>query len=1043
MKKHTVSVHHAAAPYFRGGATAFAAALANLSNALLMRKLLSPAFQVSRWRTLNKSLVLLLVLLCSAHASAQTGRVEEETECRTDIDCSNLKLDIILDPANVGTDCSINDACGGGDNFRQLFYKVRLRYFSTDPGDEFNFHLDYRQLYIRLGLSVSGSGPVQFSHIDQGVTDLCYQNGPGANWGDTSGDNYNVASFKAERYQVSLDFMDDIINEDCGGDLITFYPDDCLSGSSIYCAYADLFTVAVNAYPGEDVQLVCDEVFLDKVGFEEPCSIPCNYFPDAPITVAAAAAPTAWPNAKLQLHLKDPEPTANGGCEIEIELENLESTDARVYLMEFVVKVSTDQAMQPFEVDSDYLESSTVDGNDTYLRFVYLDDEVAPGNDALSVGTITINPPVLQNQDWEVEVALIDADNSRLQAGPANSIGIECSSLPMDTDAQNCGQAGDHPCGSGFPVLFKVWPPENASSLCPSTKKVKVGLVPESPSVTTVDLRHFSFELTFDLDHGAAITGADTDPLQDPDKDLCDATETSGCTGLFGSSESDCWKQIGDDVFQYCFDRTNGAKTIDVSGGGAYIEVLFNAPGCIKGVTVTNLALRLGSPYALCIPEVEALPDPFSICEPQIVGQLATEADEGLEDATVTLKPVLASCDPSPCNQVIKTTSGKPDAGVFGFCPCEPCTTFTVIPVKDNDPLNGVSTFDLVLINKHILGTDPLGSPYKIIAADANSSGFVTLADLIDFRKLILGIFSDLPNNTSWRFIDEEHVFSDPDDPFNGGFPETKTLDMSISSNQEANFVAVKVGDVNGNAVTSSLGQLPITQVALPVAPPNASAGKVLTLPVIYSGAESMEAIQLGLRFDPSVLTLIGPSQGDLPQYGPGNFGLTRAELGEIRTLWFADPSIPDLAIEPGTVLFYLSFAVRDALPESAPLLQMDDAVLGNASWKTTGQEFACRQDAPVEHRVTSSDALSGLRAECRPNPTSGEAALTVWAPEAGRGRLALFGPFGNVVLLREVSLTPGEQSFPLPEAAQLPAGVYVWRVLTPNGSTWGHLVKQ
>lgn len=984
---------------------------------------------------------ILVALLVSTTGQGQTGaRTEEEPECRTDIDCSNLKLDIVLEPANVSTDCSVDDACGGGDNFRQLFYHVRLRYQTTNPSDDFNFYLDYRQLYVRLGLSVDGGGPVLFSHIATDLTNVCYQTGAGANWSDPN----NGTLFESSSHQVEIYFDEDIINEDCGGDLIEFVPDDCLGSSSGYCAYADLFTVVVNAYPGEDIQLVCEELYYDKVGFTSPCTLPCNYFPSTPITVAAADPPSAWPNAKLHLHLKDPEPTANDGCQIEIELENLESTDARVYLLEFVVKVSAGQAMQPFEVDSDYLESSTVDGDDTYLRFVYLDDKIAPGNGALSVGTITINPPVLQNQDWSLTAALVDADNSRLQAGPVNSIGIECSSLRMDTEEKQCGQVGDLPCETEFPVHFKVWAPENVSSLCPSAKKVKVGLVPESSSVTSIDLLHFSFELTFDLAHGAAITGADTDPMQDPDRDLCDATETAGCLDLFGSSESDCWKQIGDNVFQYCFDRSGGAKTLDVSGDGAYLEVLFNAAGCITGVTVNKLVVLLDEPYEEpCIPVVEELPAPFSMCEPQIFGRLATEADKGLKDADVYLKPDLASCDPSPCGQVSKSSSGPPNEGLFSFCPCEPCSTFIVIPVKDNAPLNGVSTFDLVLINKHILGLEYLNSPYKMIAADANSSRSITTFDIVELRKLILGIYTELPANTSWRFVDAEYVFPDPDNPFQTIFPETVTLDMSVSSNQEANLVAVKVGDVNGTAVTSSLGPRPATQVSLPAAPSGASAGKVLTLPVVYSGAEPMEAVQLGLRFDPAVLTLIGPSQGDLPQYGAGNFGLTRAEQGEIRTLWFADPSVPGLTIEPGTVLFYLSFAVRDALPEAAPLLQLDDAVLDNAAWRADGLELAVRQDAPVEYRSDPSDVPASLRAECRPNPTSGEAALTVWAPEASRGRLALFGPFSNMVLLREVSLLPGEQSFPLSEAAQLPAGVYIWRVLTPNGSAWGHLVKQ
>ncbi|MBK8627510.1 MAG: hypothetical protein IPN86_18665, partial [Saprospiraceae bacterium] len=58
---------------------------------------------------------------------------------------------------------------------------------------------------------------------------------------------------------------------------------------------------------------------------------------------------------------------------------------------------------------------------------------------------------------------------------------------------------------------------------------------------------------------------------------------------------------------------------------------------------------------------------------------------------------------------------------------------------KDGDDINGVSTLDLVIIQRHILGLQAMNSPYKLIAADANNDGKVTASDLTEIRKLILG----------------------------------------------------------------------------------------------------------------------------------------------------------------------------------------------------------------------------------------------------------------------------------------------------------------
>jgi HYR domain/Dockerin type I domain len=124
---------------------------------------------------------------------------------------------------------------------------------------------------------------------------------------------------------------------------------------------------------------------------------------------------------------------------------------------------------------------------------------------------------------------------------------------------------------------------------------------------------------------------------------------------------------------------------------------------------------------------------------------------------------------------------------------------YQVTPFNDLHHREGVSTLDLVLIQKHLLGKAKLNSPYKMIAADANKSGHLTALDLLEIRKLILGINTRFPNNTSWRFIDREHEFSDPYNPFNPGFPESVWVDSVVGGIDTVNFVGVKVGDVNGS----------------------------------------------------------------------------------------------------------------------------------------------------------------------------------------------------------------------------------------------------
>ena len=128
-------------------------------------------------------------------------------------------------------------------------------------------------------------------------------------------------------------------------------------------------------------------------------------------------------------------------------------------------------------------------------------------------------------------------------------------------------------------------------------------------------------------------------------------------------------------------------------------------------------------------------------------------------------------------------------------------SNYTITPSRDSADLNGVSTFDLVLISKHILGLEYFDTPWKIIASDANKSNSVTTFDIVEIRKLILGIFNAFPNNSSWRFFPAFFSFSDPTAPFNSPLPPESILITNLQGNYTgANFKGLKIGDVNNTA---------------------------------------------------------------------------------------------------------------------------------------------------------------------------------------------------------------------------------------------------
>jgi len=59
---------------------------------------------------------------------------------------------------------------------------------------------------------------------------------------------------------------------------------------------------------------------------------------------------------------------------------------------------------------------------------------------------------------------------------------------------------------------------------------------------------------------------------------------------------------------------------------------------------------------------------------------------------------------------------------------------------KEDDPANGMTVFDIIMVSKHILGITTFTNDWQYIAADINKSGNVSAFDLVLMRKIILDI---------------------------------------------------------------------------------------------------------------------------------------------------------------------------------------------------------------------------------------------------------------------------------------------------------------
>ena len=168
------------------------------------------------------------------------------------------------------------------------------------------------------------------------------------------------------------------------------------------------------------------------------------------------------------------------------------------------------------------------------------------------------------------------------------------------------------------------------------------------------------------------------------------------------------------------------------------------------------------------------------------------------DEAVSTVEVELNSKDLK--NQITDATDVS---GEYAFDNMPAQNDYSVIPYKNDDWINGVSTLDLILIQNHILGNKDFDNPYNLIAADINNDKTISAIDLVILRKLILGFDDEIKGNTSWRFIWEGQEMSQ-DFKLRDDLTE-QYLIQPLETDMNINWTGVKVGDISGNAIANGL----------------------------------------------------------------------------------------------------------------------------------------------------------------------------------------------------------------------------------------------
>ena len=460
-------------------------------------------------------------------------------------------------------------------------------------------------------------------------------------------------------------------------------------------------------------------------------------------------------------------------------------------------------------------------------------------------------------------------------------------------------------------------------------------------------------------------------------------------------------------------------------------------------------------------------------------------ASEGMVDKVVREASSGAiSFEPFPDNTVDVDDSGasnicSEDTGLDGQYSLENCPLPTgnsdIEVFPDPDPVfsgvqENVSIDDVIRIQRHLLGVTPFDSPYQYVAADVNNSGSVTTLDMIGVARIILGIETQFPGVSSWRYIPKYALSNNAfntdfhNDPFaavwnhpngqqypysagQGAKSYLEALDLNMLSTDVFyentwSFRGVKAGNVNlregnGNLAPGASGFSYDPHSTIP-------AGTEFSVNVAISGAQKdIYGYQFGAWYDESALEVVGFDRGDLASFSPANFSISsNAAGGAVRTLWYGsgangEPAYFSLSSNE-TSLFKVVLKAKTNISKLEDVISLSEEALSPYFFDNDGDTHPVSLKLAVEPGSTLKHLLRNLY----PNPFSNQVTFEVQSSQAVPVTLELQDQFGQLVTINGTT-TVGIHSHTFTQLSTLQDGTLFYRITAGSEVMTGYVIKQ
>lgn len=411
---------------------------------------------------------------------------------------------------------------------------------------------------------------------------------------------------------------------------------------------------------------------------------------------------------------------------------------------------------------------------------------------------------------------------------------------------------------------------------------------------------------------------------------------------------------------------------------------------------------------------------PESAHEPLVItGKVESPANAPLENVKVVI---------NNSSSMIHMTD---DEGHYEFEDMMRGENYSVRPIKNDDLLNGVTSMDMIIMLKHILGIDVITNPYQLIAADVDHSGDISVIDLFKLRNVLLGVDNEFPNNYSWRFMDANYQFINIDNPLVEQIPQNYYIQDYDNPMNDLNFMGIKIGDLNGST-SRGIQQRSNKEVNVNIDLLSFEENENIGIPFNIKSIDAIEGFQFTIRYDANVLEFINVEQPEIDKENAKVYA-NEIERGVIRLQYLGELENSDNQVD-----WRLNFKSSYSGTTSG-VFEMDNEDLSPEAYMDNGQ---AAKIVLFENQLIGED-ISKMDFKVYPNPVQDKVEMKFFAETEEGVDIHFYDVNGKLLMNKTRATIKGVNRIELNiDLLKDYEGVLIYRAIYDDQVISGQLIK-